>query len=89
MEKRSGGISRLARRRFLKAVPAAVAAGLAAPSLAQQAQEQRISKDALDCACCASEGAASPPRRAGTAFRNRRRASRRKTRPERFSIEPS
>ena len=50
MEKRSGGISRLARRRFLKAVPAAVAAGLAAPSLAQQAQEQRISKDALDCA---------------------------------------
>ena len=50
MEKRAGGISRLARRRFLKAVPAAVAAGLAAPSLAQQAQEQRISKDALDCA---------------------------------------
>ena len=27
-----------------------MAAGLAAPSLAQQAQEQRISKDALDCA---------------------------------------
>ena len=50
MEKRSGGTSRLARRRFLKTVPAAVAAGLAAPSLAQQAQEQRISKDALDCA---------------------------------------
>ena len=50
MEKRSGGTSRLARRRFLKAVPAAVAAGLAAPALARQAQEQRISKDALDCA---------------------------------------
>ena len=50
MEKRSDGNSRLARRRFLKAVPAAVAAGLAAPSLAQQAQEQRIRKEALDCA---------------------------------------
>ena len=50
MEKRSGGTSRLARRRFLKTVPAAVAAGLAAPALARQTQEQRISKDALDCA---------------------------------------
>ena len=39
------------RRRFLKAVPAAVAGGLALPALAQQAQEQaqRISKDTLDC----------------------------------------
>jgi len=39
------------RRRFLKAIPAAVAAGIAAPTLAQQ-QEQapRVSKDTLDCA---------------------------------------
>jgi Asp-tRNA(Asn)/Glu-tRNA(Gln) amidotransferase A subunit family amidase len=39
------------RRRFLKAVPAAVAGGLALPALAQQAQEQtqRISKDTLEC----------------------------------------
>jgi hypothetical protein len=46
-----------ARRRFLKAVPAAVAGGLAAPALARQtglgvagAQENgRISKETLDC----------------------------------------
>jgi Asp-tRNA(Asn)/Glu-tRNA(Gln) amidotransferase A subunit family amidase len=50
MNKRAGGPSRTARRRFLKAVPAAVAAGLAAPALARQAQEQRISKETLDCA---------------------------------------
>jgi Asp-tRNA(Asn)/Glu-tRNA(Gln) amidotransferase A subunit family amidase len=40
------------RRRFLKAVPAAVAGGLAAPALAQQAQDEealRISKATLDC----------------------------------------
>ena len=39
------------RRRFLKAVPAAVAGGLALPALAQPAQEQtqRISKDILEC----------------------------------------
>jgi Asp-tRNA(Asn)/Glu-tRNA(Gln) amidotransferase A subunit family amidase len=50
MQKRSGGPSPLARRRFLKTVPAAVAAGLAAPVLARQAQDQRISKETLDCA---------------------------------------
>jgi Asp-tRNA(Asn)/Glu-tRNA(Gln) amidotransferase A subunit family amidase len=44
-------ISRRGRRNFLKAVPAAVAAGLAAPALAQQAQEpSRISKETLECA---------------------------------------
>lgn len=37
------------RRRFLKTVPAAVAAGLAAPVLAQQ-QEQRLARETLDCA---------------------------------------
>jgi Asp-tRNA(Asn)/Glu-tRNA(Gln) amidotransferase A subunit family amidase len=38
------------RRRFLKAVPAAVAGALAAPALAQQeSQAQRISKETLDC----------------------------------------
>jgi Asp-tRNA(Asn)/Glu-tRNA(Gln) amidotransferase A subunit family amidase len=38
------------RRRFLKAVPAAVAGGLTLPALAQPpAQEQRISKDILEC----------------------------------------
>ena len=43
--------SQAARRRFLKALPAAVAAGLAAPALAQQ-QEQapRINRETLDCA---------------------------------------
>src|SRR5688572_5346911 len=42
----------LKRRRFLKTVPAAVAAGLAAPALAgQQTQDQplRITKETLDC----------------------------------------
>ena len=41
----------LPRRRFLQAVPAAVAGGLAAPALAQQAEEQtrRINKDILEC----------------------------------------
>jgi len=45
---RSNGLER---RRFLRAVPAAVAAGLAAPALAQQAQEQtrRINKETLEC----------------------------------------
>ena len=39
------------RRRFLKAVPAAVVGGLAVPALAQQPPEQprRISKDTLEC----------------------------------------
>ena len=40
------------RRRFLKAVPAAVAGGLAVPALAQppaQEQTRRISKDMLEC----------------------------------------
>ena len=40
------------RRRFLKAVPAAVAGGLAMPALAQppaQEQARRISKDMLEC----------------------------------------
>jgi len=41
----------VARRRFLKTVPAAVAAGLAAPAVAQQSQEpSRITKDTLECA---------------------------------------
>jgi Asp-tRNA(Asn)/Glu-tRNA(Gln) amidotransferase A subunit family amidase len=44
-----------ARRRFLKAVPAVVAGGLAAPALARQGQgeaqeNQRISQETLDCA---------------------------------------
>jgi Asp-tRNA(Asn)/Glu-tRNA(Gln) amidotransferase A subunit family amidase len=41
----------LRRRRFLRAVPAAVAGGLAAPALARQAQDQprRIGKDTLEC----------------------------------------
>jgi Asp-tRNA(Asn)/Glu-tRNA(Gln) amidotransferase A subunit family amidase len=47
----SGSSARTARRRFLKAIPAAVAGGLAAPALAQQAQENlRLSKENLDCA---------------------------------------
>ncbi|HVL67677.1 MAG TPA: amidase [Vicinamibacterales bacterium] len=43
---------RLARRRFLKTVPAAVAAGLAAPAIArqQQAEPPRIARETLDCA---------------------------------------
>jgi Asp-tRNA(Asn)/Glu-tRNA(Gln) amidotransferase A subunit family amidase len=42
----------VARRRFLKTIPAAVAAGIAAPALAQQGQQapQRISTETLDCA---------------------------------------
>jgi Asp-tRNA(Asn)/Glu-tRNA(Gln) amidotransferase A subunit family amidase len=40
-----------ARRRFLRTIPAAVAAGLAAPALAQQDQQPpRINREALDCA---------------------------------------
>ena len=48
-----GTPTRPARRQFLKAVPAAVAGGLAVPALARQAQEapnQRISKEMLDAA---------------------------------------
>ncbi len=44
-----GGVRR---RKFLKAVPAAVAGGLAVPALAQppaQEQTRRISKDMLEC----------------------------------------
>ena len=45
------GSSGVARRRFLKTIPAAVAAGIAAPALASQGQqEQRISTATLDCA---------------------------------------
>ena len=45
------GDPRAARRRFLKALPAAVAAGLAAPALAHQEQQsQRIARETLDCA---------------------------------------
>jgi Asp-tRNA(Asn)/Glu-tRNA(Gln) amidotransferase A subunit family amidase len=50
MQKGAGQPSRVARRRFLKTVPAAVAAGIAAPVLARQAQEPRIDKAALECA---------------------------------------
>jgi Asp-tRNA(Asn)/Glu-tRNA(Gln) amidotransferase A subunit family amidase len=54
MRKRKKGASPRAdqgRRRFLKAMPAAVAGSLAAPAIARQAQEnQRISKETLDCA---------------------------------------
>src|SRR5215207_947914 len=50
MQKRSGDSARAARRRFLKTVPAAVAAGLAAPVVARQAQEQRITRETLECA---------------------------------------
>jgi Asp-tRNA(Asn)/Glu-tRNA(Gln) amidotransferase A subunit family amidase len=38
------------RRHFLKALPAAVAAGMAAPALARQAPQQRIDLETLDCA---------------------------------------
>ena len=44
------GSARDARRRFLKAIPAAVAAGIAAPALAQQDPAPRIARDTLDCA---------------------------------------
>src|SRR5688572_6677433 len=51
MQKGAGLPARVARRRFLKTVPAAVAAGIAAPALARQAQEaQRIDKATLECA---------------------------------------
>lgn len=46
--KASGKKSGVARRRFLKAIPAAVAGGLAMPALAQE-QTGRISKEILDC----------------------------------------
>jgi Asp-tRNA(Asn)/Glu-tRNA(Gln) amidotransferase A subunit family amidase len=51
MTKRSSNGRGLPRRGFLKAVPAAVAAGLAAPALARQAPDQapRITKDMLEC----------------------------------------
>ena len=37
------------RRRFLRSIPAAVAAGIAAPTLAQQEQPPRINRETLDC----------------------------------------
>ena len=44
-------MARKNRRHFLKALPAAVAAGMAAPALAQQAQQpQRVGIETLDCA---------------------------------------
>jgi Asp-tRNA(Asn)/Glu-tRNA(Gln) amidotransferase A subunit family amidase len=51
MQKGGRQPARVARRRFLKTVPAAVAAGIAGPALARQAQEpQRIDKTTLECA---------------------------------------
>jgi Asp-tRNA(Asn)/Glu-tRNA(Gln) amidotransferase A subunit family amidase len=54
MEQRPGksaGARGAARRRFLKAIPVAVAGGLAVPSLARQdAAPPRIGKETLDCA---------------------------------------
>src|SRR5688572_33144166 len=51
MQKGAGLPARVARRRFLKTVPAALAAGIAGPALARQAQEpQRIDKATLECA---------------------------------------
>jgi Asp-tRNA(Asn)/Glu-tRNA(Gln) amidotransferase A subunit family amidase len=54
MKKLTSGAPRKAdpgRRLFLKAMPAAVAAGLATPAVARQAQEnQRVAKETLDCA---------------------------------------
>jgi Asp-tRNA(Asn)/Glu-tRNA(Gln) amidotransferase A subunit family amidase len=47
---RTTGGPRASRRRFLKTVPAAVAAGLAAPALGQQADPPRITRETLDCA---------------------------------------
>jgi Asp-tRNA(Asn)/Glu-tRNA(Gln) amidotransferase A subunit family amidase len=41
---------RASRRRFLKTVPAAVAAGLTAPALGQQDATPRITRETLDCA---------------------------------------
>ena len=49
MGNRSDARPRAARRRFLKTIPAAVAAGLAGPVLARQTQEQRIDKATLEC----------------------------------------
>jgi Asp-tRNA(Asn)/Glu-tRNA(Gln) amidotransferase A subunit family amidase len=49
MGNRSDARPRAARRRFLKTIPAAVAAGLAGPVLARQAQEPRIDKATLEC----------------------------------------
>lgn len=47
---KTAGSRPIARRHFLKTVPAAMAAGVAAPTLARQAQDPRIGKDTLDCA---------------------------------------
>ncbi len=50
---KSADKKRAGRRRFLAAIPAAVAGGLAAPALGQQSNQDaplRISKDTLDCA---------------------------------------
>jgi Asp-tRNA(Asn)/Glu-tRNA(Gln) amidotransferase A subunit family amidase len=47
MKKSTGGA---ARRRFLKSIPAAVAGGLAATTIARQDQTPRIARETLDCA---------------------------------------
>jgi Asp-tRNA(Asn)/Glu-tRNA(Gln) amidotransferase A subunit family amidase len=49
-ERTSKGTPRASRRRFLKTVPAAVAAGLTAPALARQGDPPRITRETLDCA---------------------------------------
>src|SRR5262245_57672349 len=48
---RGGGMDRLdlKRRRFLRTVPGAMAAGLAATAMTQQEQARRIGKDTLEC----------------------------------------
>jgi Asp-tRNA(Asn)/Glu-tRNA(Gln) amidotransferase A subunit family amidase len=50
MKKSRSAGNPVARRRFLKTIPAAVAAGIAAPELVRtQEQPQRIAKETLDC----------------------------------------
>jgi Asp-tRNA(Asn)/Glu-tRNA(Gln) amidotransferase A subunit family amidase len=49
-DRKNGRTAGVARRRFLKTIPAAVAGGMALPALAQQAQNPpRIGKETLDC----------------------------------------
>ena len=53
MERKQDGMARrrgIARRRFLAAIPAAVAGSLAAPALAKQQPAPRIEPATLDCA---------------------------------------
>jgi Asp-tRNA(Asn)/Glu-tRNA(Gln) amidotransferase A subunit family amidase len=49
-DKTSNGARRASRRRFLRTVPATVAASLAVPVLAQQGTPPRITRETLDCA---------------------------------------